>query len=296
MTRRVAIVGATGLLGRHLADALQRRGDEVVAVSRGATSDRGPASVVWDPRTGPLPRGALDGVDAIVNLAGEPLAGRRWTPARRAAILDSRVLATRGVAASIGGDGPTVLVNASAVGFYGPTEDVVDEDAPAGGDFLASVCVAWEREALAAGDRGRVVLARTGVVLARDGGALPPLLRVARLGVLGSMGTGRQWVPWIHVDDEVAGLVHCLDRTDVVGPVNLVAPSPVRQAELAREVRAVVHRPPTLPAPAFLVRAALGEASSVLLTGQRAVPSVLTSTGFAFAQPQLEAALATLTS
>ncbi len=296
MARRVAIVGATGLLGRHLAAALQRRGDEVVGVSRRATPIAGVASVVWDPGAGPLPRGALDGVDAIVNLAGEPLVGRRWTPARRAAILDSRVLATRGVAGTIGGDGPRILVSASAVGFYGPTEDAVDERAPAGSDFLASVCVAWEREALAAGDRGRVVVARTGVVLARDGGALPPLLRVARLGVLGSMGTGRQWVPWIHVDDEVAGLLCCLDRADVDGPVNLVAPSPVRQAELARAVRAAVHRPPTLPAPAFLVRAALGEASSVLLTGQRVVPSVLTSSGFAFAQPQLEAALASLAS
>ena len=296
MTHRVAIVGVTGLLGQRLAEALAQRGDEVVAISRRATSVAGAASVVWEPRSGPVPMGPLDGVHAIVNLAGEPLVGRRWTPARRAAILDSRVLATRGVAAAIGGDGPAVLVNASAVGFYGPTEDAVDERAAAGSDFLASVCVAWEREALAAGDRGRVVVARTGLVLAREGGALPPLLRVARLGALGSMGTGRQWVPWIHVDDEVAGLLHCLDRDDVDGPVNLVAPSPVRQAELARAVRAAVHRPPTLPAPALLVRAALGEASSLLLTGQCVVPSVLTSSGFAFAQPHLEPALASLLS
>ncbi len=287
---RVAVVGATGLLGTHLLVALGARGDGVVALSRRSTEAAGVATTRWDPERESLPAAACDGVDAIVNLAGEPLSVGRRSAARRARILDSRVAATRGVVAALGGDGPRVLVNASAVGFYGESEAPLDEDAPPGDDFLADVCVRWEREATSAGDRARVVLARTGVVLSGAGGALPPLLKVARFGALGSMGSGQQWVPWIHIDDEIAGLLHCLDH-EVAGPVNLVAPNPVRQAELAGAIRRAVHRPPTLPAPAFLIRAALGESASLVLSGQQVVPSVLVASGFHFEHPSLGEAL-----
>jgi uncharacterized protein len=291
VTVKVAVTGATGLLGTHLVAALGARGDGVVALSRRSTEVAGVATTRWEPAREPLPAAARDGVDAIVNLAGEPLAVGRWGAARRARILDSRVAATRGVAAALGDGGPRFLVSASAVGFYGESETPVDEDAPPGDDFLADVCVRWEQEATSAGDRARVVLARMGVVLSGDGGALPPLLRVARLGALGSMGSGRQWVPWIHIDDEIAALLHCLDHEGVVGPVNLVAPNPVRQAELARAIRRAVHRPPTLPAPSFLVRAALGESASLVLSGQKVVPSVLAASGFCFEHASLDEAL-----
>jgi uncharacterized protein len=288
---RVTVVGATGLIGSRLVTTLRARGDEVVALSRRLTSD---TTTHWDPARELLPRIAREGVHAVVNLAGEPLAGGRWTAARRARIMDSRVAATRGVVAALGEGGPRVLVNGSAVGFYGEGEAPIDEGAPAGEGFLASVCVAWEGAATAAGDRARVVLARSGVVLASDGGAFPLLRRLARLGALGAVGSGRQWVPWIHVDDEVAALLHCLDREDVSGPVNLAAPAPARQADLAAAIRRAVRRPATLPAPAFLVRTALGEASELALCGQQVVPSVLLASGFRYRHPSLDEALAWL--
>ena len=291
---RVAVVGATGLIGRRLVEDLCARGDEVVAVSRRPTSVGGAVAVAWDPSSEDLPPRARDGVDAIVNLAGEPLTAGRWTAAARDRILASRVVTTRAVAAALRDGGPGVLVNASAVGYYGPTDEVVDEQSRPGADFLASVCVAWERAAHAADDVARVVTARSGVVLASDGGALPRLARLARLGVLGAVGSGRQWVPWLHVRDEAAALVHCLDRADVRGPVNLVAPHAVRQRDVAAALRGALHRPSAPPAPALLVRAAMGAASDLVLTGQRAVPSVLEATGFCFEFPELEPALADL--
>jgi hypothetical protein len=273
---------------------LDDRGDEVLALSRRPTRVGTHATLTWDPAREPLPPAAREGLDAIVNLAGAPIAAGRWRAAQREAIRSSRLTATRGVVAALGDDGPRVLVNASAVGFYGDTEDPVDERTPAGSDFLAGVCVEWEREALVAADRARVVVVRSGLVLARDGGAFPPLLRAARVGVLGVMGTGRQWVPWIHVDDEVAALLHCLDRSDLASPVNLVAPRPERQADVARLVRRAVHRPPTLPAPSFLLRAVMGPASALVLGGQRVVPAALEASGFTFAHPSLEPALTEL--
>ena len=290
---KVAIVGASGLIGRHLATALRARGDEVVAVSRSG-SVAGGMAVRWDPAHEALPAAARDGVDAVVNLAGTPLTAGRWSTDTRRAILASRLDTTRGVADALGDGGPAVLVNSSAVGYYGPTEDAVDESAPAGDDFLATVCSAWEAAAMTASPRGRVVCTRTGIVLSPDGGAWPRLARVARLGVLGPLGSGRQWVPWIHVADEVAALCWCLDHDEVEGPANLVAPEAVRQAEFASAVRRAVHRPKAPPAPATLVRLALGESATLVLTGQRAVPSVLDKCGFAFGFPCLDGALVAL--
>jgi uncharacterized protein len=288
---RVSVVGATGLIGRSLVRALRARDDDVVVLSRQRARVDGHDAVRWDPSREALPAAARDGVDAIVNLAGVPLTAGRWSAARRGAIRESRIVTTQAVAAAVGPPGPGVLVNASAVGYYGSAEAPVDEHAPPGADFLASLCVEWEGAAHRADGRARVVCARSGVVLARDGGALPRLVRLARLGVLGRVGSGQQWVPWVHLDDEVAALLHCLDTATVRGPVNVVAPRAVRQAELARSLRRAVRRPPTLPAPAGVVRLAMGEAAALVLTGQRAVPAALDASGFRFAHPTLDEAL-----
>lgn len=289
---RVAVVGASGLVGRHLVATLQGLGHRVVAVGRGGGAVAGAPGRAWDATT-PFPPDLREGLDAIVNLAGAPIGPGRWTTARRREILESRVTTTARYAEALGPGGPGALLNASAVGFYGPTGDaLVDEASPRGEDFLASVCTRWEGAASDA--NGRVVLLRSGLVLARDGGVLPPLRRAAGLGLLGRVGTGRQWVPFIHLDDEVRAIVHCLDHEAIAGPVNLVAPAPVRQRVLARAIARALRRPSVVPLPAAAVRLALGEASTLVLDGQRAVPGVLQATGYAFAMPRLEPAIADL--
>jgi uncharacterized protein (TIGR01777 family) len=291
---KVAVVGATGLIGRRLVAALAARGDAVLAVSRrGAPVDHASA-VAWDPAWGPPPRAMLDGVDAVVNLAGAPIGGGRWTAARKRAIRESRVETTRQLAEALGGgDGPRVLVNASGVDFYRPSEQPTDEGGPPGRGFLAEVCVAWEREALRAESRGvRVVVARTGMVLAPEGGALPLLARVTRLGLMGPLAGGRQWVSWIHIDDHVRLLALAVDRDDLAGPVNSVAPRPVRQREMARALGRVMGRPALIPAPGIAVRLALGEMADLLVDGHRILPARALRAGFAFRFDALEPALA----
>ena len=257
---RVAVVGATGLIGRALSRALVARGDAVVAVSRrGAAGVEGAEDARWDPAEGPPPDAVVGGVDAVVNLAGAPIEARRWTAARKREIRESRVLTTRLIAERVGGEGGApVLVNASAVGYYGPRGDeVLTEESAPGRDFLAETCVAWEREAAGAEARGaRVVLLRTGIVLSPRGGALPKLAMPVRLMVGGPIGGGRQWVPWIHEDDEVGVILHALDREDVAGPLNLTAPEPVRQRDMAAAMGRVLGRPPgSAPPPAAPARA-----------------------------------------
>lgn len=291
---RVAVVGASGLIGGAVARALVARGDEVVAVSRsGSAGVAGTIDVRWDPAEGDPPDAAV-AVDAVVNLAGAPIGSRRWTAARKRLIHDSRVVTTRRLAARMGGEGgPAVLVNGSAVGYYGPGGDrVLDESAPAGEDFLGGVAAAWERATEPAGVRGaRVVLVRTGLVLTAGGGILPRLVSASRMGVGGPVGGGRQWMPWVHLDDEVAIILRAVDDAALSGPVNAAAPHPVPQREFMAELGRVLGRPSWLPAPAFAVRAALGEMATLLLDGQRAVPKALTDGGYAFAWPRLEAAL-----
>jgi len=294
---RVAVVGATGLIGGAVARALVARGDEVVAVSRrGASGVAGARDVRWDPAEGPPPPDALTGVAAVVNMAGAPIAGGPWTAARRRAIHDSRVVTTRMLAGRMGGDGPGVLVNGSAVGRYGgDTGDaVLDEDAPAADDFLGSTCAAWERATGPAHDRGaRVVLVRTGLVLDGAAGILPRLALVSRMFVGGPVGGGRQWMPWIHVDDEVALVLRAVDDAGLEGPMNACAPQPVRQRDFMAELGRVLGRPARLPLPAFVVRAALGEMAVLLLGGQRAVPAVALAHGHHFLRPDLGDALRT---
>jgi hypothetical protein len=289
---RVAVVGATGLIGRRLVAALTRRGDEAVAVSRRGAAVDGAESVRWNPAEGPPPAAALEGVDAVVNLAGAPIAGGRWTRARKRAIRASRVETTRLLVDALGPGGPGTLVNASAVGYYGPRDDTVEESAPPGDDFLARTAVAWEGEALRARERGvRVILLRSGIVLAREGGALPRLALLTRLFLGGPLGGGRQWMPWIHIDDEVGLILFALDHEQVAGPLNAAAPAPVRQRDLARALGRVLHRPAVVPAPALAVRLAMGEMATVALDGQRAVPAAALGAGYAFRFEEVEAAL-----
>lgn len=299
MARIVAVVGATGLIGRAVSRALIARGDGVVAVSRrGDARIDGARDVAWDPAGGPPPPEALNGVDTVVNLAGSPIAAGRWTTARRREIRESRVATTRLLAERVGGaDAPGALVNGSAVGYYGTRhgDAEVIESTPPGDDFLAQIGVAWERATEPALQRGaRVVLVRTGLVLDRDEGILPRLAMLSRLMIGGPVGGGDQWMPWIHIDDEVAVILAAIDDADLHGPVNATAPAPVRQREFMATLGRVLGRPSFLPTPALPLRLAMGEMSALLLEGQRAVPGVLREREFAFAHPELEAALRAL--
>jgi uncharacterized protein (TIGR01777 family) len=291
---RVVIAGGTGFLGQALVRALSADGHQPLVLSAATP----PASrAVWTPdgtAAGDW-AAAIDGADAVVNLAGESIAGRRWSPAHKQRILDSRVLAARSLAAAVAAAAspPRVFISGSAVGYYGPRgAEPITEDEPAGADFLARVCAAWEAEALRAADRTRVVRLRTGLVLARHGGALPPMLPPFWFGVGGRVGSGRQYWPWIHQRDWV-DLVRFLIRKDALsGPVNATAPEPVTNAAFARALGRAMRRPSFMPAPGFALELLLGEmAGPLLLSGQRAVPAKAQSSGFRYTFPDLGGAL-----
>lgn len=300
---RVAVAGATGLIGSALTTALIARGDEVVALARREQSatrlrDQGAEVQLWSEPTQTSPGAqALAGADAVVNLLGEPVA-QRWTKAVKERIRDSRVLSTRLLVAALGdlqdAVRPGVLVNGSAVGYYGLRgEEPLDESSPPGDDFLARVTTSWEREALAASQLPgvRVVVTRTGLVLARQGGALAPLLLPFRLGLGGPVAGGRQYVPWIHIDDEIGAILRCLDDRRCAGAVNLAAPNPVTNAELSQTLGRVLKRPAILPIPAAALKLLLGEMSSIVIGGQRALPRALEEAGYRFAFSELDTAL-----
>ena len=303
---RVAITGATGFIGRRLVDRLLADRPEVVALTRDptrarATLPRAARAVRWDPRAGTVDATALRDLDAVVHLAGESVAGGRWTAARKAAIRDSRVLGTdalvRALTAAPADARPRTLVAASAIGIYGDRGDVeLDERAPPGDDFLAAVCSAWEAAARGAADLGvRVAIVRIGIVLGRDGGVLGRMLPLFRLGLGGRLGSGRQWMSWIHVDDLVALFVSALADDAVTGVLNGVAPRPVTNAEFTRTLAAALARPAILPAPAFALRLALGEMATLLLASQRVVANAAAlARGFRFEYAELTSALADL--
>lgn len=291
---RVAIVGASGLIGRAVGAALLARGDGVLTLTRGGASGiAGAQDVRWDPAEGPLPSDALDGVDALVNLAGAPLAGPRWSDERKELIRESRVRTTRLIVDALARDGaPRILVSGSAVGYYGSTDDEVDETGPPGDDFLAETALAWEREAARAHEFGvRVVVIRTGIVLSLEGGALPPLARPVKAFAGGPIGGGRQWMSWIHMDDEVGIILHALDHDTVNGALNGTAPDAVRQREFVRALGQVLGRPSSVPTPAVVLRLAMGEMSIIALEGQRAVPRATLASGYTFVHPELGPAL-----
>jgi hypothetical protein len=298
---RTIISGATGFLGRALVRALRADGHEVAILSRsGARGDAGFEVVRWQPDGGTGPWAAqLEGADYVINLAGEPIAARRWSRAQKQRIFDSRILATRSLAAAIAqaSHPPAVLVSGSGVGYYGPRgEEVVAEETGPGSDFLAEVCKAWEAEAIGAERSGvRVALIRTGLVLEADGGALREIVRPFRMFVGGPLGTGRQYMPWIHRDDWI-GIVRMLLRSpDALGAFNGTGPAPVTNAEFSRALGGAIGRPSFMRAPAPALRMLLGEmADSLLLTGQRAVPARALASGYQFKYRTLEEAFASI--
>jgi uncharacterized protein (TIGR01777 family) len=289
---KVVVTGATGTIGRAVVAALRERGDEVVALSRDADRARsalGVDALQWrNPKVDAPPAEAFEGAGGVIHLLGEPVS-QRWTAAAKIEIRDSRVLATRQLVAALP-EGVT-LVSQSATGLYGPRGDeAVDESAPAAsGDFLAEVVRDWEAEAARA--PGRVVCARTGVVLSPDGGALEKMLPFFKLGIGGPVAGGKQYVPWVHLDDVVGALLFCLDTPEASGPVNVTAPEPATNKELSQALGRALHRPAFAPVPALAVKTLYGEMASIVTTGARVVPARLEELGYRFAQPDLDEAI-----
>ena len=299
MSEAVVLTGATGLVGSSLVAALRAEERALRLVSRSPERlEAGPGveAVGWDGRE--LAASALSGAGAVVHLAGEPIFGGIPTRARRERMWTSRVDTTRSLVRRIGelpsSARPRVLVCASAVGYYGDRgETELDEDAGPGRGFLAELCVAWEEEAARAAEHGvRVARTRFAVVLSRRGGALPLLARVFRAGLGGRLGSGRQWFPWVHLDDVVALLRLALDDARMSGPANVVSPGVVRNADFTRSVARAVGRPALVPVPGFALRLALGELAGELLDSRRAVPARARALGHRFAWPELPPALA----
>jgi len=292
MPSRIAITGASGFIGQALVSSLRARGDVVIPVRRAKAAE---GELSWEPGVGFLPTDGLSGVDAVVHLAGAGVADRRWTAAYKQEIERSRVVGTKTVVSGLAAASPRprVLVSASAVGWYGDTGDVaVDESAPPASDFFGRVCAAWEHEAAQAEALGvRVVRVRVGFVLAKHGGALAKLLPIFRAGIGGPLGSGRQWVPWIHLDDVVRVFELAVDDERVSGPVNAVAPNPVTNADFTRTLARTLRRPAFMPAPKFAVRLAFGEFGNAVFDSQRVTPGRLQALDFEFSHPDLAACL-----
>lgn len=288
------MVGATGMIGSAVGRALLGRGDEVVAVSRrGRAGLEGAEDVRWDPAEGPPPEAALE-ADALVNAAGSKTADLLpWTAGRKRELRASRVDTTRLLVEALAGrDRPGTLVNASGADYYGTPEEPTDEGGAPGESFMAQTVVAWEREAVRAEEHGvRVVLLRTGVVLSADGGGLPQLVRPVRLFVGGPIGGGRQWFPWIHIDDQTGLNLLALDDERVVGPVNAASPGIVRQREFTEALGRVLGRPTIVPTPAIALRLALGEKATIALDSRHIVPRAALAAGYDFRFTEPEPAL-----
>lgn len=290
--------GSSGFIGTALSAALREGGHRVIRLRRGGTT--GGDDIAWDPDAGTIDAGALDGVDAVVHLAGEGIGEKRWTDEQKRRIRDSRVRGTATLAAAIAGCAkpPGVFVSGSAIGFYGDRGDeVLTEDSTPGDDFLAEVCVGWEAETRPAAEAGvRVVHLRTGIVLAPHGGVLARLLLPFRLGIGGKQGSGRQWMSWITLPDTVGAILRAVDDPTLHGPVNLTAPAPVRNSEFAATLGKVLHRPTVLPTPMLPLKIRFGAelVEKLLLVSQRVEPRRLTAAGYEFAHPTLEQGLAAL--
>jgi len=294
---KIFIAGGTGFIGSRLVERLVENGHSLVLLSRAASKVQlarkaGVEALSWSDRQWPE---ALASAQAVVNLAGAGVADGRWTPGRKRIILESRINATRVLVSAMSGvkDGPKVLVNASAAGYYGPKGDEnIDEQSPAGADFLAEVCSRWEQEAFKAREFGvRVAVLRLGVVLGAGGGALARMLLPFRLGLGGRLGSGRQWFSWIHRDDAAGLIQEALQNPALEGPVNAAAPGVVTNAEFTRTLARVLRRPAVFPVPAFALKLMLGEMSGMLLTGQKLVPRAAQKAGYRFLFPELEGAL-----
>ena len=290
----VAVTGSSGLIGTALVTALEAGGHRVRRVVR--RRPEGPDELRWDPEGGTIDTVALAGVDAVVHLAGEGIASRRWTDEHKRSIVRSRTTGTELMATTIARlePRPAVLISGSAIGFYGDRgDDEITEEDRAGDDFLARVCVAWEAATQPAVEAGiRTAVVRTGIVLDAGGGALARMLPLFRLGLGGRLGHGRQWWPWITLDDHVGAIIHLLGA-DVSGPVNLTAPNPATNAELTTTLGRVLNRPTVFPVPRLGPRLLLGRelAQSLLYSSARVLPTRLERSGYAFRHPELEPAL-----
>lgn len=290
---QVAITGATGMVGQALSASLYAAGHRIVPVSRRAL----PGGVVWNPATGTIGAAGLEGVDAVVNLAGENLAAHRWNDVTKQCVWDSRVRGTSLLGATLAALArkPEVLVSVSAIGYYGAQngDSWLHEAMPAGTDFLARLCAAWEGAAAPARAAGiRVVHPRFGLILSPVDGALAKMLPPFRLGLGGRLGSGHQWMSWIAIDDVVAALEYAINNRELSGPVNCATAAPVRNAEFTRSLAAVLHRPAVLPVPAAMLRLIFGEMADVtLLADLRVSPAKLVESGFAFRFPELTGAL-----
>lgn len=293
----VLVTGAGGFIGTALLPALVDAGYRPIRALRGAAVPKGVDAIAWDPAAGTIDVASLEGLGAVVHLAGTGIGDRRWTRARKREILESRTRGTALLASALArlGRAPSVLVSASAVGYYGNRGDEVLTEASGPGEgFLADVCEEWEAAALPAVEAGiRLVTIRSGIVLGRGGGVLARLLTPFRLGLGGRVGDGRQWMSWITLVDEVRAILHALATDALAGPVNLTAPSPVTNAELTTTLGAALHRPTKLPTPLPALRLRYGAelVRSLLLDGQRVLPEALQQSGFSFAHPTLEVGL-----
>ena len=291
---KVVVAGASGLIGRALVAALRERGHEVLPLVRRLPVDD--HEIFWNPAARELDASRLEGVDAVVNLAGENIAGGRWTASRREKILRSRVDATQTLVTACArlARKPAVFLSASAVGYYGDAGDAeLSESAPAGLGFLPEVSMIWETNAEGAARAGmRTVLLRFGVVLAREGGALAKMLPIFRLGFGGRLGEGKQWMSWVSLTDAVGAILHALGDSRCQGPINVVAPAPVTNAEFTKTLAARLGRPALFPVPKWVLRLVFGEmADATLLVSIRALPGRLQATGFRFRHETLDAAL-----
>ncbi len=293
---KIAVTGASGAIATHLLPLLARQGHQVVKLVRRPTS--APDEITWDPAKRQLEPESLKGVDAVVHLAGAGIADKRWTEEYKALVLSSRVDGTTTIsdavaALAVSGDGPQVLLSGSAVGWYGDNgSTTVDETAPAGEGFLADVCVQWEAATASAEASGiRVCHLRTGIVLDAASGALKQQLLPFKLGIGGPLGNGRQYQPWIAMEDEVGAMVHLLTADSVRGAVNLTGPAPVTAKEFAKALGHEMGRPALFPIPKLAIRVVVGSFADELMFSQRAVPSVLLGSGYAFAAPTVGRAL-----
>jgi uncharacterized protein (TIGR01777 family) len=296
---KIVVTGGTGFIGRALCVSLCQEGHNVMLLTRRIEA-QGPCDstvtvIEWNGREGGVWERCLDGADAVINLAGAPIADGRWTDARKQLLIESRVLSTRLLVEALSrcSSRPRILISASGIGYYGASDDrVLDEGAARGQGFLADLCLAWEAEALRAAELGvRVVMLRTGMVLEQDGGALPKMLLPFRFFAGGPIMPGTQWVSWIHRRDHIGLIQWILSRPSITGPVNAVAPEAVTMKQFCEVLGRVLHRPSWLPVPGFALQAALGELGTLMTTGQRVTPAKALSGGYGFHYPTLEPAL-----
>jgi uncharacterized protein len=294
---KIIVTGGSGFIGKGLCPRLVREGHEVVVLTRTLATgpNAGVRSVVWDAATGGAWEREVDGADAVVNFAGESLDAHRWSPRQKNRLLRSRVDATMAIVNAIrkARKKPAVFISASGVGYYGPVDHGdLKEDSPRGNDFLSNVTSQWEQTAQSATEAGvRTVILRIAVVLGSGGGALRKLVIPFRLFVGGPIGTGRQWLPWVHREDLIRAVLFLLGESKIEGTINVVAPGAVTMKQFCSTLGQVMHRPSWFPVPSFVLRILLGEMSTMVLTGQRAVPARLLASGFTFKYPELAEAL-----